>query len=128
MTATRDSRKRLGDEGERVARQYLHAQGYTLVAANFRVREGEVDLICTESLADGSLLYVFVEVKTRSDLEFGDPLESLTEEKMARVRRAAEIFLLRHADEDAPCRFDAIGILITPEGPRIEHEIDIIDY
>jgi uncharacterized protein (TIGR00252 family) len=58
MTAT--ARSRLGKSGEELARRYLERKGFDFVAANWRCRAGELDLV----MRDGDTL-VFVEVKTR---------------------------------------------------------------
>ena len=59
-TTTSDPRRRLGDLGERLARDHLRRAGYEVLDTNFRTRQGELDIVA----ADFETL-VFCEVKTR---------------------------------------------------------------
>ncbi len=95
----------LGDRGERLAAHYLKRQGLKVLARQFRVRHGEIDIIARE----GDTL-VFVEVKTRRK---GQPAEAVTLEKQRRITRTSLAFLRRHGLLDAaiPCRFDIVAIV-----------------
>ena len=72
----------VGRFGEEVAAQHLAATGLTILARNWRCREGELDIIAT----DGDDLVV-VEVKTRSSSAFGSPAEAVGRVKAARIRQ-----------------------------------------
>jgi putative endonuclease len=85
-------RQRLGARGERLAADWYRAHGYTVVARNWRCREGEIDLIVARR---GEL--VFCEVKTRSSDRFGVPAEAVTPAKQARLRALAARFLADQA-------------------------------
>ena len=61
--------KTLGKLGENYAAQFLEAQGYTIVARNFRIRSAEIDII-----AQIDNVIIFVEVKARSDINHGLPI------------------------------------------------------
>ncbi len=78
------ARGALGRFGEQVAADHLVASGLTLLARNWRCREGEVDIIAM----DGDVL-VMCEVKTRRGVGFGTPLDAITPAKAARLRRLA---------------------------------------
>ena len=69
----------LGARGERLAERHLVRSGLTLLDRNWRCPQGEIDLV----LRDGDEV-VFVEVKTRSSVAFGHPLEAITAAKLAR--------------------------------------------
>ncbi|MDO4541677.1 MAG: YraN family protein [Bacillota bacterium] len=90
-------RKKLGRRGEDEVCRRLKKQGFRLLAQNYTIRGGEIDLIMTK---DEKI--IFVEVKTRSSREYGDALESITYRKKQSLVRAAEIFLqersLSHCD------------------------------
>lgn len=119
----------VGSRGEDLAAAYLERKGCRIMCRNYRTNRGEVDIIGLEQDDEsGDATLVFIEVKTRSDLQYGVPLEAITEEKMERVRRAAEVYILQNRIEDTLCRFDVVGILITPQGNQIEHIQDVIDY
>lgn len=92
-----------GAAGEQLAADYLHRRGLTLVERNFRVRGGEIDLICR----DGKTL-VFVEVRQRSRSDFGGAAASITATKRRRIVLAAQHYLLGKPTCD--CRFDCVLI------------------
>jgi putative endonuclease len=85
-------RQRLGARGEQLAADWYAARGYTVVARNWRCREGELDLVVAR---DGEL--VFCEVKTRTSDRFGTPAEAVTFAKRRRIRGLAARFLAEHA-------------------------------
>jgi putative endonuclease len=100
-----DQRKILGAEGERAAESLLRRQGYRVLARNYRCPLGEIDLVAL----DGKTV-VFVEVKTRTDESFGDPLEALSARKQRQITRVAEHYLTAHRLADREARFDVVGV------------------
>ena len=90
-----------GSAAEQLAADYLAARGLHVIARNYRVRGGEVDLICE----DGRTL-VFVEVRLRTNDRFGGAGASITAAKRRRLILAARHYLAGKAEK--PCRFDAI--------------------
>lgn len=90
-----------GRAAEALAARFLEEHGLQVVERNFRVRGGEIDLVCR----DGKTL-VFVEVRLRSHPSFGGAAASITSAKRQRLILAARHYLLRATDSD--CRFDAI--------------------
>lgn len=113
-------RQRLGAWGEDVAAQHLQAAGLSVLARNWRCREGEIDLVAREP--DGTL--VFVEVKTRRGLGFGEPAEAVTLAKARRLRVLACRWLAseRSAGRSRPgpgdLRFDVVSVLVA--GGRVQ--------
>lgn len=92
---------------EQLAADFLEAKGYQIVERNFYAPQGEIDLIAR----DGACL-VFVEVRYRTTLRGGHPLETVNAQKQKRIRSAARwYFLKRGLGEDTACRFDVVGIL-----------------
>ncbi len=77
------------------------ARVLSLLERNFRVKGGEIDLVCR----DGKTT-VFVEVRLRSRSDFGGAAASITAAKQARLILAARHWLLRHGE--TPCRFDCV--------------------
>jgi putative endonuclease len=108
----------VGRFGEDVAAERLQQSGMTVRARNWRCAEGEIDIVAV----DGDTL-VFVEVKTRSSLAYGDPAEAVSLAKTARLRRLAVRYLAEHADDYlAQVRFDVVSVLRrTPGGPVVRH-------
>jgi putative endonuclease len=90
-----------GAAAEDLAARYLARQGLPVVERNFRVRGGEIDLICR----DGATV-VFVEVRLRRGSDFGGAGASITAAKRAKIVMAARHWLARH--QDMPCRFDCV--------------------
>ncbi len=102
---------RLGVRGERVAERYLVSRGYEIIERQWRIRQGEIDLIARK---DGEV--VFVEVKTRRGLMFGSPEDAVTATKQARLRLAAWTYLEVSGLIDTPFRIDVIGIVWNQRG------------
>ena len=102
------NRKELGNKGEGVAVDYLKANGFKVIERNFRCRMGEIDVVVKK---DGELF--FVEVKTRSSDQFGDPLEAITYRKQRQVVKIAKLFLLKYEKKEVRCHFSALGIKLT---------------
>jgi putative endonuclease len=109
-------RQLFGRDGERIAERYLQQKGYKLVERNYRCRGGEVDLIVLDRK-----VIVFVEVKTRSDHEFGNPLEAVEGRKQKKMIQAAEFFLNQKGLHNREARFDVIGISWSGQQPAVEH-------
>jgi putative endonuclease len=117
MTTTARRRTVLGAYGEALAARHLTDLGMVLLDRNWRCDLGEIDLV----LRDRDVL-VFCEVKTRSSLAFGSPLEGVTERKAARLRRLAARWLTEHAVRPAEVRIDLVGVLVPRSGPlEVEH-------
>lgn len=107
----------LGKRGEAIAARYLWEAGYEILERNWRCPQGEIDLIAS----DGDEL-VFVEVKTRSSLLFGHPLESITLAKLARLRRLAAAWCRAHPGNHDRIRIDAVTVVAPSSGePAIDH-------
>jgi putative endonuclease len=107
----------LGRRGENLAADHLIASGYRVLERNWRCTHGEIDIV---AFKDGEV--VFVEVKTRSSLAFGHPLEAITVAKLARLRRLAGAWCQAHPDVRAAVRIDVIAILAPYRGlVEIEH-------
>lgn len=81
--------QQIGKLGEELARKFLISKGYLVLTSNFRIRRGEVDLICQK--AD---TLVFVEVKTRTNQAFGYPEESFNFRKKERFTQAISRYLV----------------------------------
>ena len=98
-------KKERGARGEEAAAQHLAQNGYAILARNYRVRWGEIDIVAEK---DGMLC--FVEVKTRASDRFGEPREAVGHRKRQHLRLAAESYLAEHPWE-GPMRFDVIEVI-----------------
>ena len=102
-----------GAEAESKAANFLKQKGLKLVERNYLCRGGEIDLIMQE----GEYL-VFVEVRHRKSQDYGGALESVDYRKQAKLRRAAESYLLEKSLNDQAARFDVVcvdGALTKPD-------------
>lgn len=105
----------LGWRGEEQARHWLEARGFTFVAAHFRTRYGEIDLIMRQAETT-----VFVEVKTRRSRKFGLPEEAVSDRKLERLRAAVELYCARHP-EVGNVRLDLMLIEPLADQVKIRH-------
>lgn len=108
----------VGRFGEDLAAKRLAADGLELIERNWRCNDGELDIVAL----DGDAL-VFVEVKTRSSVAFGDPAEAVNRAKALRLRRLAVRWLAEHPERRcAELRFDVVAIVRrAPGGPTVRH-------
>ncbi len=107
----------LGRQGEQLAAGFLADAGLEILGRNWRCEHGEIDIVCR----DGQTL-VICEVKTRSGVRFGSPVEAITRQKAARLRRLAIAWLTAHSLFFEEIRIDAVGVLRGPDGKfSIEH-------
>ena len=104
-------RQRLGQRGERLAKQFLASHGYVIEEANARFPVGEIDLIARE----GETL-CFVEVRSTASVDWGGSLGSIGERKRRRLIRAARWYVQRLRRLPPEMRFDVVAIDWLPDG------------
>ncbi len=104
--------KEKGSRGEDRAAAYLNRQGYRILERNYRGKTGEIDIIAEK---DGTLH--FVEVKTRTSEDLGEPLEAIDRRKLGHILRTAEMYLYEKDLFDRYVCIDGIGI----SGDELEH-------
>ncbi len=110
---TLDRRRALGAHGEALAAAWYEARGYEVIDRNWRVREGEIDLV----LERGREI-VFCEVKTRSSTAFGYPVEAVTATKQRRLRKLAALWLSTTGRRGS-LRFDVASVM--------DDEVEVIE-
>jgi putative endonuclease len=82
---------------------------------------GEIEIVAAEDGSSG-LTLVFCEVKCRSGLGFGHPLEAITYTKMRTLRQLAALWMREHRINASTIRLDAIGVvLISGQPPSVTH-------
>lgn len=99
-----NSRKK-GSSYEEIAIQFLTERGIHIIKKNYRIRQGEVDLIGE----DASHL-IFFEVKFRKNDKYGEPYEAVSVEKQRKICKVAEYYLVRFRTKKQ-IRYDVISIL-----------------
>lgn len=110
-------RQKIGSFGEDIAVDYLQENFYKVIERNYRYGHGEIDII-----AQKDDLLIFVEVKTRKNLEFGAPELAVTKNKQKQIRKIAEMYLIENNKFDLDCRIDVIAILLQKNSnPKIKH-------
>lgn len=97
-----------GNLGEEFTAHYLEKRQYKILDRNWRIKEGEIDLVALSPDKE----IVFVEVKTRSSAAFGDPLEGISDAKLRRIQRLALAWLATHQKLGDPYRIDVAGVLL----------------
>jgi putative endonuclease len=117
------SSKELGKLGEETAVQFLKEKGFEIKETNYRFGKGEIDIIAI----DGNET-VFIEVKSRQNLEMGDPVYGVTPGKVKQLKRIAELYLYDKEIEEIDCRFDVVTVLFKgKQKPVIEHYVNAFD-
>lgn len=99
-----------GKKGEDKATKYLEGQGNIILARNFRVRAGEIDIIATNDQE-----IIFAEVKLRKSRIFGGAISALPTKRIERLRNAALVYLSEHEDKDKQVKL----ILLAIQGDEI---------
>ncbi|WP_309573329.1 YraN family protein [Deinococcus sp.] len=107
-----------GADAEARAAAHLLGLGREIVARNYRIPGGEIDLVTRE----GAVL-VFTEVRQRRQTRYGSAAESVTPRKLALMHRAALTYLTRELGrDDLPCRLE----VLTIDGPADSGTITVI--
>ncbi len=112
---TINNRKK-GAEGEKIACEYLLNKGYNILETNYHYSKfAEIDIIaCKEDVL------IFVEVKARTTLKYGHPLEAISKTKLERLYMAMTDYLDRSNNKILKFQLDIISI-VGFENPKIEH-------
>ena len=111
------NRQEVGKLGEKAARKFLKKRGYRIREVGFRCPHGEIDII-----AQRKDCLVFVEVRTRSSLDFGTPEESITQAKKKKLISLALTYTSTHQNLPSLWRIDVVAIELDDKGKlkRIE--------
>ena len=109
-----------GNKGENLAAEFLRQKGFEIVARNYRYRRSEIDLIVKREN-----WLVFIEVKTRSSSDFGQPEEFVDDFKAFNIFEAAEEYIFS-TDWQGHVRFDVVSVKLGL-APEIEHFEDAIN-
>lgn len=105
----------LGAEGEILALKFLKKKGFKFLDNNFHAQGGEIDLVMFDSKRDE---YVFVEVKTRTNQAFGDILETIPPQKIQKILKAGERYLLQKIKSENMPHYRVDGVFIMYEGKK----------
>jgi putative endonuclease len=114
--AIRSSREKieLGIKGEDLAVSFLKETGYRILKRNYRIGHSDIDILAQD---ESSL--VFIEVRTKSREDRGMPEDTLTANKLRRMKKTAELYIAFNHYR-GPARLDAVCIVLDNTG-RIRH-------
>lgn len=114
-------RQQLGKKGEDLAVEHLQKYGYKIIARNYKNKIGELDIIASQKKT-----LVFVEVKTKTEDEFGNPLEMIDWKKQRKLIKCIQYYLLQNkidpSDAEINLRIDAISVEMDYQGNLIDLE------
>lgn len=113
----------LGKQGEALACKYLECKHYRILEKNYRKSFGEIDLI-----AKYKDILVFVEVKTRNNMNYGLPCEAITPSKIRAIERVANFYVTQKNMENCDCRIDAVEILMVQGKAYVRHTENISGF
>jgi putative endonuclease len=114
-----DPRRALGADGEAAVARWYERAGYEVLDRNWRVREGELDLVLRRDRT-----VVFCEVKTRRGTGYGLPAEAVTFAKQRRLRGLALRWLDTRGVRAKELRFDVASVLVSRDAPPV---IEVIE-
>lgn len=114
------NKKDIGKIGEEIAVNFLQENGFEILIRNYRFgKTGEIDVIIEDPWKNQ---LVFVEVKTRANLEFGEPEYAVTKSKIKQLRKVASAYFYEKEIQEQDCRFDVIAITLQGKlPPKINH-------
>jgi len=116
-----NKKQELGKWGEQEASNYLLKKGYQILGRNIRTPHGEIDI-----LASLDQILIFVEVKTRSSTNFGNPEIAIDAQKLSHMENSAS-FYVQNSDYAGTWQCDAIAILKSDTQPlEIVHFENVI--
>lgn len=99
------SKIQTGQSGEKLAVEFLRKQGFKIIETNFKCKTGEIDIVAREKDT-----LVFVEVKTRSSVQFGLPEEAVNFRKIQHIIKSAQIYRMIHKNLPVGDRIDVVAI------------------
>ena len=110
------NKRKFGIIGEKIAQGYLINKGYQILYTNFYTKKGEIDIV-----AKKDEIIIFVEVKTRSNLNYGTPAMAVNFIKKKHLKTASKIFLHKNFLYGYDVRFDVVEIFINNGKCKINH-------
>ncbi len=107
-----------GKIGEDLACKHLQKNKYTIINRNFRCKQGEIDIIAYDEKRKE---LIFIEVKTRSNIEYGLPSEAIVKMKKNHIINSAKYYNYKNKIENVPIRFDVIEVFLNNSNYKINH-------
>jgi len=116
------ARQAAGEQGERIAEEWLSARGWEILERRFRNGHRDIDLVVARDTEDGEGRTVaFVEVKARATDGFGGPLAAVNWQKQRELCRSARVWVSRFQRPGDSYRFDVVGVILNRSAAKVEH-------
>jgi putative endonuclease len=109
-----NQQQQFGEKGESLAVRYLKKRGYKILEQNYRTALGEIDIIAKENKT-----IVFVEVKSRKSIRFGNPKLAVNPKKQRKISMVALQYLKTTQQSGAKARFDVVSVISNQDKPDI---------
>lgn len=97
----------IGKTGEEIAAEYLLDIGYKIITRNFRCKQGEIDIIAKDKYE-----LIFIEVKTRTTIKYGKPVEAVNELKQKHIEKVIKYYLYKNKVTNINIRIDVIEVYL----------------
>lgn len=108
----------IGKWGEETACKYLTEKKYEIIERNFTCSQGEIDIITWDKTKKE---LVFIEVKTRTNRHYGEPIDAVNMPKQKHIYWAAQYYVYLHQIKETDLRFDVIEIYVKDNRTNIRH-------
>ena len=110
-------KRKIGNQAEGVALEYLSTHGLELIEQNYLTKMGEIDIIMLDK---SEQTLVFVEVRYRQNTSFGSATDTVDQNKQVKLIRTAQYYLQQHSEyQEFICRFDVVGVESDLKYPKI---------
>jgi putative endonuclease len=122
----KQNNRKTGNKGEEVAAEYLAKKGYEILARNYREKYGEIDIVA-RCKVKGESFVVFVEVKTKTEGEYGEPWEMINKHKLKQITNMGHLWCIQNHYHGL-VRIDVVGVWLDMKGEveRVEHWENVI--
>lgn len=106
----------LGRIGENIIADYITKLGYKVVERNFACNQGEIDIIAKDKEE-----LVFIEVKTRTDISYGEASEAVTNTKKRHLINSIKYYIYKQKLENQPIRIDVAEVYINKGKVKVNY-------
>lgn len=106
----------LGRIGENIIADYITKLGYKVVERNFACNQGEIDIIAKDKEE-----LVFIEVKTRTDISYGEASEAVTNTKKRHLINSIKYYIYKQELENLPIRMDVAEVYINKGKVKVNY-------
>ena len=118
------NKNNIGKVGEQLTVQYLQENKYDIICKNYFTKKGEIDIIAVKQNTIS-----FIEVKTRSNFKYGNPVDAVNYSKVKHIVNTAKIFLYKNIKySNYEINIDVIEVMIRNGKCQFNHIKNILSY